>query len=50
MADERRPEAIAAQLAEHPDYRVLRRLDTSREWPALSGPTVKRAAVVDQIT
>lgn len=50
MADERRPEAIAAQLAEHPDYRVLRRLDTSREWPALSGPTVKRAAVVDTET
>jgi DNA polymerase-3 subunit epsilon len=43
-------EALAAQLAEHPDYRVLRRLDTSRAWPALSGPTVRRAAIVDTET
>ena len=43
-------EALAAQLAQHPDYRVLRRLDTSREEPALSGPTVRRAAIVDTET
>lgn len=43
-------EALAAQLAEHPDYRVLRRLDISRTGPALSGPTVRRAAIVDTET
>ena len=43
-------EELAARLAEHPDYRVVRRLDTSREWPALSGPTVRRAAIVDTET
>lgn len=50
MTNERESEAMAAQLAAHPDYRVLRRLDTAQEWPALSGPTVKRAAVVDTET
>lgn len=50
MANQIQSDAMAAQLAEHPDYRVLRRLDTAREWPALSGPTVKRAAVIDTET
>jgi DNA polymerase-3 subunit epsilon len=50
MTNERESETMAAQLAAHPDYRVLRRLDTAQEWPALSGPTVKRAAVVDTET
>ena len=50
MAGERESEALAAQLEGHPDYRVLRRLDTAREWPALSGPTVRKAAVVDTET
>lgn len=43
-------EQLAAQLEEHPDYRVLRRLDTSRTVPALEGPTVRRAAIVDTET
>lgn len=43
-------EAWAGQLAQHPDYRVVRRLDPSREYPALSGPTVRRAAIVDTET
>ncbi len=43
-------ESLAARLGAHPDYRVLRRLDTSREWPALAGPTVRRAAIVDTET
>lgn len=50
MTNERESETMAAQLAAHPDYRVLRRLDTAQGWPALSGPTVKRAAVVDTET
>jgi DNA polymerase-3 subunit epsilon len=33
-------EALAAEVGRHPDYRVLRRLDTSIEYPALSGPDV----------
>jgi len=43
-------EQLAAQLEEHPDYRVLRRLDTARTVPALEGPTVRRAAIVDTET
>lgn len=50
MANATQSEAMAAELAAHPDYRVLRRLDTAREWPALSGPSVKRAAVIDTET
>ena len=41
---------MAAKLAAHPDYRVLRRLDTMRQRPALAGPTVRRAAIVDTET
>jgi DNA polymerase III subunit epsilon len=43
-------EAIAAKLAAHPDYRVLRRLDPARPRPELTGPTVRRAAIVDTET
>ena len=43
-------ESIAAELEAHPDYRVLRRLDTARNVPALAGPTVRRAVVVDTET
>jgi len=43
-------EALATRVEAHPDYRVLRRLDTSRQWPALSGPTVRHAAIVDTET
>ena len=43
-------EALAARLAEHPDYRVLRRLDVSREWPAVTGRGVGFAVVLDTET
>jgi DNA polymerase-3 subunit epsilon len=39
---------MANLLAEHPDYRVLRRLDPSYAGgPGLAGSTVRRAAIVD---
>ena len=41
---------LAARLATHPDYRVLRRLDVNEERPALTGSTVRRAAIVDTET
>ncbi len=44
------PETLARQLERHPDYRVLRRLDTSREHPALSGSGISRAVVLDTET
>jgi DNA polymerase-3 subunit epsilon len=43
-------ERLARRLAEHPDYRVLRRLDVTRERPALAGTSVRRAAIVDTET
>ncbi len=43
-------EAMAARLSAHADYRVLRRLDTARQRPALTGSTVRRAAIVDTET
>lgn len=43
-------ERLAAQLARHPDYRVLRRLEISRESSALEGPSVRHAAIVDTET
>ncbi|MDH5175801.1 MAG: 3'-5' exonuclease [Gammaproteobacteria bacterium] len=43
-------DAMAAQVAAHPDYRVLRRLDPNVQRAALSGPTVRRAAIVDTET
>lgn len=50
MTDHEELEALAARLAAHPDYRVLRRLDAARQRPALAGPTVRRAAIVDTET
>jgi DNA polymerase III subunit epsilon len=50
MTDRDELEAMAARLAAHPDYRVLRRLDMQRQRPALTGPTVRRAAIVDTET
>ena len=50
MSRQERPETIAAELEAHPDYRVLRRLDAARNVPALAGPTVRRAVVVDTET
>lgn len=43
-------ESLAAQVQAHPDYRVLRRLDTSDEGPALAGPGIKRAVILDTET
>lgn len=50
MSEREELEAMAAKLAAHPDYRVLRRLDTARQRPALEGSTVRRAAIVDTET
>jgi DNA polymerase-3 subunit epsilon len=50
VSREERSAAIAAELEAQPDYRVLRRLDTARNVPALAGPTVRRAVVVDTET
>ncbi len=47
---EREPEAMAAELAALPDFRVLRRLDVTREWPALTGSSVSQAVVLDTET
>jgi DNA polymerase-3 subunit epsilon len=47
---EKKPEALAAELEAHPDFRVLRRLDVTREWPALEGAGVSRAVVLDTET
>jgi DNA polymerase-3 subunit epsilon len=43
-------EDIAVVLEEHPDYRVIRRLDVSLEWPALDVDAVSRAVVLDTET
>jgi DNA polymerase-3 subunit epsilon len=43
-------ERLAAQLEAHPDYRVVRRLEVGRHGEALTGPTVRRAAIVDTET
>jgi len=50
VSEREKLEAMAAKLAAHPDYRVLRRLDTARQRPALAGSTVRRAAIVDTET
>jgi DNA polymerase III subunit epsilon len=50
MMKEEEPEALAVQLAAHPDFQVLRRLDVTREWPALTGADVSRAVVLDTET
>lgn len=43
-------EHLAIELEAHPDYRVLRKLDTSIEYPALSAPDVSRAVILDTET
>ena len=43
-------EEIAARLAAHADYRVLRRLNPSAPRQALTGSTIRRAAIVDTET
>jgi DNA polymerase-3 subunit epsilon len=43
-------EKIAAILESRGDYRVLRRLDPEREYPALEGSTVARGVIVDTET
>ena len=43
-------EVLAARLADDPDYRVLRRLDVAREWPAVTGRGVGFAVVLDTET
>jgi DNA polymerase-3 subunit epsilon len=50
VSRQERPEAIAAELEAHSDYRVLRRLDVEAKGSALAGPTVRRAVVVDTET
>lgn len=47
---EKGPEALAVELAAHPDFRVLRRLDVTRVWPALTGSSVSQAVVLDTET
>ena len=44
------PEALAAALAQHPDFRVLRRLDVSGQRPPLAAAQPGRAAVIDTET
>lgn len=43
-------ETLAVALEAHPDYRVLRRLDVTREWPAVSGSDVSQAVILDTET
>jgi DNA polymerase-3 subunit epsilon len=43
-------EELAGRLDAHPDFRVIRRLDTAQELPALAGRRIRRAAVVDTET
>ena len=43
-------ERWADELARHPNFRVIRRLDASRAGPTLEGATVRRAAIVDTET
>jgi DNA polymerase-3 subunit epsilon len=43
-------EKLAAEVGRHPDYRVLRRLDTSVRHPPLTGDDVSRAVILDTET
>jgi DNA polymerase-3 subunit epsilon len=43
-------EGLLGRLEAHPDYRVVRRLAVSQPGKALTGPTVRRAAIVDTET
>ena len=40
-------ESLARQVEAHPDYRVVRRLDTTAGYPRLSGSTLSRAVILD---
>ena len=44
------PEALAQQLEQHPDYRILRRLRPRLDWPAQGGGAVTRIVVLDTET
>jgi DNA polymerase-3 subunit epsilon len=44
------PIELAAKLAEHPDFRVIRRLDPTRQRLPLTGSKIRRAAVIDTET
>ena len=44
------PESLATALAQHPDYRVLRRLDITAQRPPLAASQPGRAAVIDTET
>jgi DNA polymerase-3 subunit epsilon len=41
---------LAARLDAHPDFRVIRRLDTARDAAALEGRRIRRGAIVDTET
>jgi DNA polymerase-3 subunit epsilon len=43
-------EGLLGRLEAHPDFRVVRRLDVAGGGEALTGPTVRRAAIVDTET
>lgn len=43
-------EKLAVRLEAHPDFRVVRRLDTARRRPELQGTRVRRACIVDTET
>jgi DNA polymerase-3 subunit epsilon len=43
-------ENLAVEVGSHPDYRVLRRLNTAVEYPALAGPNIARAVILDTET
>jgi len=44
------PDELAATLAAHPDFRVIRRLDPSQQRLPLTGSKIRRAAVLDTET
>ena len=44
------PEAMAAALQAHPDYRVLRRLKPCLDWPGAAQGTMRRILVLDTET
>jgi len=44
------PDELAAKLAAHPDFRVIRRLDPSQQRLPLTGSKIRRAAVLDTET
>ena len=48
--DDMDAEALASRLEHHPDFRVLRRLDTSRSPPALAGSDISRGVILDTET